>query len=289
MKKYYSIGLTIVFFAFLTSLISPNVVVNTQAQTNEIEEDFSTPVPNASQTPKSSSTAAAKASTNPTTNPETQSKKMIAYKGDISATPSAIGKLLILTPDGQKNIDTDKLTKVFVYDKGIKTISTVAKIKMGDQSSIIGAPTTDGKSLLAKYILINRNPIQEPPKSSKYGLVASREASGTAAFVLQIKSPNKDEETTNYIVNNETTVTVKDNDSSKLSDIKIGDRVTFTFYKDEKTNNNLITRVFVIPGRAAGLLKDIREASAVAEKQAKDQDNNKTSPKPTATSSASPR
>ncbi|MDQ3098471.1 MAG: hypothetical protein M3Q44_01885 [bacterium] len=282
MKKYYSIALTILFFSIVTSVISPTVTIEGNAQVKEIEEDFST-----SPTPKSSGSSASPQARS------TSNQKTIVYKGEISATPSSVGKFLVSTADGQKNVDTDKSTKVYIFDKGIKTASTVARIRMGDNSATIGQLTEDGKALLAKYILITRNPLTDKPRSAKYGLVSSREASGTAAFILQIKSPSKDEKVANYTVNAETVVKVKDIDTSKLSDIKIGDRVTFTYYVDEKTGQNIITRIFVIPGRASGLLKDLRDASAAAEKQARDEQNLKSTAKPTVSpsgsSQASPR
>jgi hypothetical protein len=291
MKKYYSIGLTILFFTILTSVISPTVAIEGNAQVKEVEEDFSTsPTPKVAatpavkgltkQSPQTSSTPAAR---------NTANQKMIVYKGEVSATPSAVGKFLITTADGQKNIDTDKSTKVFIFDKGTKIVSLVSKIKIGDNAIAIGSIVEDGKALLAKYVVINKNPPLDNPRNAKYGLVSSREASGTAAFVLQIKSPSKDEKVASYTVNAETVVKVKDNDSSKLSDIKIGDRVTFTFYVDEKTKQNIITRIFVIPGRAAGLLKDIRDASAAAEKQSRDEENLKSTAKPSTSPKVSPR
>ncbi len=289
MKKYYSIGLTILFFTLITSIISPSVAIEGNAQgkpIKEVEEDFSTPTQKPTSTPvaKGLTRQSASSSAEPTEKPKTvASQKMVVYKGEVSATPSAVGKFLVTTAEGQKNVDTDKSTRVYIFDKGQKTIASVSKIKMGDKSVSIGQVTEDGKALLAKYVLIMRNTPTEKTKNAKYGIVSSREASSSSSFVLQIKSPSKDEKTENYLINAETTVKVKDVENPQLSDIKIGDRVTFTFYVDEKTNQNIITRIFSIPGRAAGLLKDIRDASAAAEKQTADEKSIKSSAKPSAT------
>ncbi len=282
MKKYYSIGLTILFFSIVTSVISPTVAIQGNAASPSPsalpEEDFS------SDTPKPTNTPVARGLTrnaSASASPQAQtSGKTIVYKGEVTATPSAVGKFIVSTADGQKNVDTDKSTKVWIFDKGQKTVSTVSKIKMGDSVAAIGQMTSDNKALLARFVLVMRNQPQEKPRSAMYGVVSNREASGSAAFVLEIKSPNKDDKN-NYLVNAETTVKVKDNEAPKLSDIKIGDRVTFTYYKDDKTNENVITRIFVIPGRAAGLLKDIRDASAAAEKQNQDEEKLKSTAKPT--------
>lgn len=285
MKKYFSICLTILFFTLITSIISPTIAVNGNAATTLPEEDFSaTPTAKAKSTPASLSS-----SPKATGSAQAANVKTTVYKGEISATPSAVGKLLISTNTGEKNVDTDKATRVFIFDKNLKTASTVQRIKKGDNAVAIGALTADKKSLLAKYIFILKDTATQNSRKSQYGVITSREASGTAAFVLQIKNPGKDEKNESYTVNAETTVRVKDIETPKLSDIKIGDRVTFTYYIDEKTNANIITRIFVIPGRAAGLLKEIRDASAAATKQQKEEEKLNATAKPSVRPTTSPK
>lgn len=293
MKKYYSIGLTVLFFTIVTSVISPTVAIEGNAQsTKDVVEDFSTATPKITASPvaRGLTTRNASASGAPQENNSGSSnQKMIVYKGEVTATPSAVGKFLITTADGQKNVDTDKATKVFLFDKGVKSVISISKVKIGDSAVAIGQMTEEGKALLAKFVLVTRNAPAEKARNAKYGIVSSREASGSAAFVLSIKSPGKDDKVTDYTVNADTVVKVKDLDAPKLSDIKIGDRVTFTFYVDDKSGKNIITRIFVIPGRAAGLLKDIRDASAAAEKQSNDEKNLKATAKPSASASTSPK
>jgi hypothetical protein len=286
-KKTYSALFTIIFFVLITSAIVP---------VGAVQEDFSdSPSPKATaKTTASPKVAAASTSASPSATPkssispspsskanqDTPTEKMSVLKGEVSATPSAIGKFLINVDGSDKNVDTDKKTKVYSFDSGKKTAITVSKLKIKDKVVVIGQTTADTKSFLARYILVMNNPVASLKRNSMYGIVATREASG-AAFIIDVKSPNKDDEK-KFTLNSSTVVIVKDIENPKLSDIKIGDRVTLTYYKDGTTN--FATRILSNPGRAAGLLKDIRDASTSASPKAS------TSALPTATakSSASP-
>lgn len=249
MKKTYTGLFTLIFFTLLTSAIVPVAAIDTK--TNQVTEDFSE-----SPTPKA---AVKSASTSPSAVP-TVSTKTTVYKGEVSATPSAIGKFLVKTDDGDKNVDTDKKTKVFSFDTGKRVASTVSKLKVTDKVVVVGNLTSDNKSLLATYVLVFNKKAPEQTRNSMYGTVSSREASGSA-FTLVVKSPNKDE-STNFLLNSSSNLKVKDLENPKLSDIKIGDRVTLIYTIDNGVNT--ITRIFAIPGRAAGLLREIRESSGSA-------------------------
>lgn len=273
-NKYVQIAITVTIFTTIMSIISPVVSIQSNAATKDVEEDFST-----SATPKgkvlaatSSAAATAKASTKAsdtaTPKPVKQSSKNTVYKGEISATPSAVGKFNVTTSDGEKTIDTEKTTKVFILDKNQKTPSTVAKLKVGDKVIVIGNMSDDDKTLVAKFVMVIKTTTSETPHAAMYGVVTSREASGSA-FILHIKGPTDDKDKP-FTLNNDSVIKVKDLDAPKLSDVKIGDRVTLTYATDTLGINH-ITRIYVIPGRASGLLRDIRESSAAADKAEKDE------------------
>lgn len=249
MKKTYSGIFTLIFFTLLTSAIVPVAAIDNKV--SQVTEDFSV-----SPTPKGAVKAA---STSPSALP-TVSTKTTIYKGDVSATPSAIGKFLVKTDEGDKNVDTDKKTKVYSFDTGKRVATTVSKLKVSDKVVIVGNMTSDNKSLLASYVLVFNKKVAEPTKNAMYGTVSSREASGSA-FTLVVKSPSKDE-TTSFLINSSTSVKVKDLENPKLSDIKIGDRVTLIYTIDGGVNT--VTKIFAIPGRASGLLREIRESSGSA-------------------------
>jgi hypothetical protein len=269
MKRYYSIIFTIFAFSLLTQSVVPVVALEELPDENFEESPSPKASVKATTTPKPVATSAVKAAT-ATSTPKgsaaavVSNAKLTVLRGTLSATPSAVGKLLVKNSDGDdNNVDTDKNTKIFsISETGVKSKTTLSKFKLNDKVIAVGNKNSDGKSLLATY-LIQNNQVEDIPRTGVYGVISTREASGAAAFKLEVKSPNKDEKQ-NFIVNADTVVRVKDIDSPKLSDIKIGDRVTLLAYKDEKTDVNFVTRIFVLPGRAAGLLRDIREASASA-------------------------
>ncbi len=249
-KKSYSGIFTIIFFVLIVSSIVPVAALENKTLP---EEDFSSPTAKGA---VKAATTAPQASTGAVA----ASSKIVVYKGEVSATPSAIGKFLVKTNEGDKNVDTDKKTKVFAYDATRKTVTTVARLKVTDKVIVVGQVTTDGKSLLAQHILVITKKTVDQEKSALYGTVSNREASGSA-FTISVKSPSQNDEE-ELTLNANTAVTVKDVEAPKLSDIKIGDRVTLTYYT--QNNVNYATRVLAIPGRAAGLLREIRESSSSA-------------------------
>jgi hypothetical protein len=257
MKKYYSLLSTIIVFTILTSTITP--VIGQETSTPK-----PTPTGKATATPASAKTATSSAA------PKTESSttKTTVYKGEVSATPSAIGKFLVKVADQEKNVDTTKTTKVLSFEK-VKTVITVPKLKVGDSVAVIGQLSDDSKTLIAKYILVLSKNAPENNKKSLYGTVSSKESTDTNTFILQIKSPSKDEKEDKYILNAETSIKVKDLEAPKQNDIKIGDRVTLTYTEDTETGTKTVTRIFAIPGRAAGLLRDIRESSTSAKPASK--------------------
>jgi hypothetical protein len=271
MRKTYTGIFTIIFFTLLTSTIIPVAAIDNKAK--QVTEDFSeSPTPKG--TVKSASTA-----------PEAITNKILIYKGEVSATPSAIGKFLVKTDSADKNIDTDKNTKVYNYDSGKRAVSAVNKLKVTDKVVVIGNNTADNKSLLANYVMVFNKQPTEKLKSAMYGIVSSREATGSS-FTLEVKNPLKDE-STHFILNQSTSVSVKDLEYPKLSDIKIGDRVTLVYTTENELNT--ATRIFAIPGRASGLLREIRESSnaAVATASASPSVKSATTTKPSATPSHS--
>lgn len=263
MKKNYPIAITVIIFTILMSTISP--VVGQESKIATILPS-ATPKATASAKPTVTPQSTKIASSSAIPKSQISNDKLKVYKGEISATPSAIGKFLVKVAGEDKNVDTNKTTKVFIFDK-IKTISTVAKLKLGDQVVVIGEISDDTKTMTAKYVLVIRNELDASSRKSLYGTVSNRESTDTETFILTIKSPIKDQKEDKYVLNKDTVIKVKDIDSPKLNDIKIGDRVTLVYAEDSETGTKTVTRIYAIPGRAAGLLRDIRESSLSADKK----------------------
>lgn len=262
-KKTYPLLFTGIFFLTLVSGITQVGAIESKAM--PIDEDFSTPTPKgavkaATATPSAKAVASASASSSAASKSTITLSKATIYKGEVSATPSAVGKLLVKTDSGDKNIDTDKVTKIYTYDSGRRVAMTLTKVRVPDKVVVIGETNETSKALLARYVMVMNKQADDMSRGSMYGVVSSREASG-AAFTLQVKSPNKDE-TMNFVLNASSIITVKDVTAPKLSDIKIGDRVTLTYVTTKDLST--ITRIHSIPGRAAGLLRDIRESTGSA-------------------------
>ncbi|MDQ3239012.1 MAG: hypothetical protein M3P33_00670 [bacterium] len=268
MKNNLSIIFTLLTFVLITQAITPVFGVTGP------DEDFSTSTPIASTKPIATATGQVKSATAPPIaspsavikqpiNSLSKNGKLITISGTLSATPSAIGKFLIKREDVGQSIDTDKNTKIIsISSTNQKTKILLSKIKINSPIIVVGEKSLTGNIFLASYVISPTQTIVKP-KVPSYGVVSNREASGAATFILEIKSPNS-EEKTKFVINSETTVKVKELVAPKLSDIKIGDRVTLLSYFDEKLGVNFVTHIFAIPGRASGLLRDMREASPTA-------------------------
>lgn len=177
---------------------------------------------------------------------------------------------IAIIPDAASST-TDSSAKSF-------TIATTTRIEAPGITTIKGKPTVkdiakgdavavaSSDQSTASLITIAAKGTLTPTRSRVFfGIVSSREATSSGT-ILSLKHP-KDDTFAKALVSTQTTITAKGIDKPTIDDIKASDKVAVSGADDAKEILQA-KRLFLLPGRARGLLDRLASPSASPSKGA---------------------